>query len=301
MIFSFGNPVYDYIKTPAITTGERVLSGGSTNGCLALTRLGRKTSLVGRIGPDYRERFERDIVRYGITPYVEPCAQTGGFSLIYYDEYGNRTLDVLGIADPIEQIPEAIAQAQAVVVAPILQETPPDLIERIRGATDAPLLLDPQGLMRQIDSSGRIVHFLPPSFNTLAPLFQVIKANEVEAEIITGINPRQDGARAVRRLRELGCAIAIVTLAEAGSLIDVGQRQYRIPAYATDAKDPTGAGDTYMAGFLHAYLRDADDIYRAGCTGSATASIWIEHTGPDAPITQAEVQRRTATLLDRRP
>jgi sugar/nucleoside kinase (ribokinase family) len=102
-------------------------------------------------------------------------------------------------------------------------------------------------------------------------------------------------------LRELGCAIAIVTLAEAGSLIDIGQHQYRIPAYATDAKDPTGAGDTYMAGFLHAHLRDPEDIYLAGCTGSATASIWIEHTGPDAPITADEVQRRAATLLDRRP
>jgi sugar/nucleoside kinase (ribokinase family) len=296
MIISFGNPVYDYIKTPAITTGERVLSGGSTNGCLALTRLGHKTALVGRVGADYGERFTADVTRYGIAHYIQRCAETGGFSLIY-DDRGNRTLDVLGIADPIEHVPATIAQAQAVVIAPILQETPLPLLLQIRAATDAPMLLDPQGLMRRINQHGRIEHYVPETFSDLAPLFQVIKANEVEAHILTGVDPRVDAAESARRLKAFGCTIAIVTLAEAGSVIDDGQQQYVIPAYATNAKDPTGAGDTYMAGFLHAYLRDPQQLYLAGCTGSATASIWIEHTGPDAPITPEEVERRTTILL----
>jgi sugar/nucleoside kinase (ribokinase family) len=295
MIISFGNPVYDYIQTPVITTGMRVLSGGSTNGCLALRRLGHQVGLVGRIGSDYLDRFTDDIRRYGIEPHIQVCAETGGFSLIY-DAYGNRTLDVLGIADPIEQIPDGLENAQAVAIAPILQETSPELISRIRKATQAPLLLDPQGLMRRIHTTGRVEHFLPDYFAQIAPLFQVIKANEVEAQIITGIDPRREGIEAVRRLRSLGCAIAIVTLAEAGSLIDDGREQYIIPAFATDARDPTGAGDTYMAGFLHAYLASPGDLYRAGCYGAATASIWIEHTGPDAPITLAEVERRMQTF-----
>lgn len=296
MIISFGNPVYDYIKTPVITTGERVLSGGSTNGCLALTRLGHTTALVGRLGHDFGQRFEQDIIHYGIQPFVQYCEQTGGFSLIY-DERGNRTLDVLGIADPIEHIPEITSQAQAVTVAPILQETSPDFIKRLRQATSAPMLLDPQGLLRSIDQNKRIDHFLPEEFAEIAPLFQVIKANEVEAHVITGIDPRKDGAEAVRRLRALGCEIAIVTLAEAGSLIHDGKRQYTIPAYATDARDPTGAGDTYMAGFLHSYLSDPEDLYRAGCIGSATASIWIEHTGPDVQFGIYDMMQRAQSLL----
>jgi sugar/nucleoside kinase (ribokinase family) len=295
MIVSFGNPVYDYIQTPVITTGERVLSGGSTNGCLALTRLGRSTTLVGRVGNDYYERFVRECAGYGITTIVQPCEQTGGFSLIY-DQRGNRTLDILGIADPIINVPDLNA-ATAITICPILQETPLALIEQIRSRTNAPILLDPQGLLRRIGSESRIEHYLPDDFAAIAPLCTVIKANEVEAHVITGIDPREDGAEATRRLRALGCALAIVTLAESGSIIDDGQHQYRIPPYATDAKDPTGAGDTYMAGFLHAYLDHPTDLYRAGCMGSATASIWIEHTGPDAPITYAEVERRMRTLL----
>lgn len=299
MVVAFGNPVYDYIKTPVITTGDRVLSGCSTNGCLALARLGHATTLVGRIGVDYQERFLHDVRRYGIAPSIQLCEQTGGFSLIY-DARGDRTLDVLGVAAPIEELPDGCVQAEAIIVGPILQETPLPLVERIHATSDAPLFLDPQGLLRRIGPNGRVEHFLPPEFTRVVALCHVVKANEVEARVITGVDPRLDGREAARRLKALGCHIAIITLAEAGSLIDDGARQHIIPAYATEARDPTGAGDTYMAGFLHAYLRAPGDLYAAGCYGAATASIWIEHTGPDAPISLDEVERRAAALLGAR-
>ena len=298
MIVAFGNPVYDFIKTPTVTTGERVLSGCSTNGCLALARLGHATTLVGRIGADYHARLQADLQRYGIGAVTQLSEQTGGFGLIY-DERGDRTLDLLGEAGPIESVPEACRQAEAIIIGPILRETSFELIEQVHTASAAPLFLDPQGLLRRIGPHGRIEHFFPPELAQIASLFRVIKANELETEVITGVNPRAHGAEALRRLRALGCAIAIVTLAEAGSLIDDGARQYAIPAYATTAHDPTGAGDTYMAGFIHAYLEDPTDLYRAGCYGAATASIWIESTGPDAPIGLAEVERRAASLLQR--
>ena len=110
-------------------------------------------------------------------------------------------------------------------------------------------------------------------------------------------NPRTNYVEALRGLKALGCEIAIITLAEAGSLIDDGDQQYAIPAYPTNARDPTGAGDTYMAGFIHAYLHNPCDLYMAGCYGAATASIWIEHSGPAVPVTCDEVERRAATLL----
>jgi sugar/nucleoside kinase (ribokinase family) len=296
MIVAFGNPVYDDIKTPFTTTGGRVLSGCSTNGCLALARLGHAATLVGRIGPDYYEQFLVDIHGRGVDASMQLCEETGGFGLVY-DARGDRTLDVLGRAAPIEHVPAICSHAEAIIVGPILQETSPALIERIHTVSDAPLFLDPQGLMRHIGPHGRVEHHCPPEFAQLAPLFHVIKANEIEAEVITGVNPRADGAESLRRLKSLGCAIAIITLAEAGSLIDDGQRQYVIPAYPTEARDPTGAGDTYMAGFIHAYLQNLADLYAAGCYGAATASIWIECSGPDAPITVDEVERRAAALL----
>ena len=92
-IVAIGNPVYDAITTPYIATGGRVLSGGSTNGGLALARLGHRVALVGNVGPDYAERLHEDARRYGIVPYLGTSAQTGGFRLIY-DQRGDRTLDL---------------------------------------------------------------------------------------------------------------------------------------------------------------------------------------------------------------
>lgn len=298
-IVAFGNPVYDEIVTPAVRTEGRVLSGCSTNACLALSRLGHTTALVGRVGPDYREHLAADLRRYGVLDRAQLAPATGGFRLIY-DDRGDRTLDVLGVAPAIEHVPADCAGARAVIIGPILQETPLALVEAICAVTTAPLLLDPQGLLRRLAPGGRVEHFAPPDFAQVARRCAVLKANELETQVLTGIAPREEPAAAARALRELGCQIAIVTLAEAGSFIDSGEQQWYIPAYATEARDPTGAGDTYLAGFLHAYLENPADLYRAGCFGSATASIWIEHTGPDAPISGDEVIRRAATLLARR-
>jgi len=179
-----------------------------------------------------------------------------------------------------------------VIIGPILQETPISLINQIRAVSEAPLILDPQGLLRRVNEQGRIEHYCPDNFAQIAAYCDVVKANELETRVITGIDPRVDGREALRRLKSLGCKIAVVTLAEAGSLIDDGKHHYKIPVYPVELCDSTGAGDTYMAGFLHSYLQDPEDMLAAGCFGAATASIWIEHIGPNAPVTLQEVERR---------
>lgn len=300
MILAFGNPVYDEIITPAVRTPGRVLSGCSTNVCLALSRLGHETTLVGRVGDDRYDELVRDLSLRGVEARAERGAETGGFRLVY-DHKGDRTLEVLGVAPAIEGLPGDCERARAVVIGPILQETPLAMIEALGTMSEAPIFLDPQGLLRRLGEGGRIEHFAPHNFAAIARRCEVVKANELEAAVLTGVAPRDDPAGAARALRAMGCRVAIVTLAEAGSFIDAGGEQWAIPAYATEARDPTGAGDTYLAGFIHSYLAEPHDLYRAGCVGSATASIWIEHTGPDAPITIDEVMRRAETLFGQRP
>ncbi|ABU56489.1 PfkB family carbohydrate kinase [Roseiflexus castenholzii] len=296
LIVAFGNPVYDYIDTPFIKSEGRVLSGCSTNACLVLRQLGYSTALVGSIGLDFYDRFCAESRWYGIDIYVEPGSQTGGFSLVY-DDVGNRTLDILGIADHIQHVPDICSEAAAIIIGPILQETTLDLVKQVYSMSKAPLFLDPQGLLRRVSETRRVEHFFPDDFEQVARLCHVIKANEVEAHVLTGVDPRRDAITAVRRLKSMGCAIAIVTIAEAGSLIDDGTRIYEIPAYSTRANDPTGAGDTYMAGFIHSYFRNSQDLYIAGCYGSAVSSIWIEHSGPNVHVSIDEVERRVASLL----
>lgn len=303
MITGIGNPVYDSIRTPHISTQTRVLSGCSTNACLAVSKLGERAALVGRVGPDYAEQFRSDMNRFGIEFELLPTATTGGFRLVY-DETGDRTLDVLGIADPIDHLPARFAGADFILVGPILGEVPPSVIRTIAQQTDAPLMLDPQGLMRRI-LDGRIDRYRNPELLAILPLFDVVKPNEHEALILTGVNPRRDPETAVGALFDLMTAgdrrpghppIAIITLAEAGSIIYDGRDVITIPAYETLAKDPTGAGDTYAGGFMFQYGRTPGDWYRIGCFASAVASMMVESSGPDFPLTLENAERRAATL-----
>ena len=297
MIVGVGNPVYDFIKTPFISTKRRVLSGCSTNACLTLSKLEAKAALVGCVGSDFYSQFTSDMAKYQIDYEVTLCHQTGGFSLVY-DDKGDRTLDVLGIADPLPSFPDRFAEADFVLFGPILQETPLALIEETRRKTKAPFILDPQGLVRKV-LDGRIVRYRNPQLEEIIPYFDIVKANEHETEVITGINPRIDGRAAARELYSWGCKIAIVTLAEAGSIIYDGQRFYIIPAYETLAKDPTGAGDTYAGAFMYKYLQEGSDLQEVGCFASSVGSIMVENTGPDFPLELAEVERRAAVLLDK--
>lgn len=294
-ILTIGNPVYDVIMTPVLTRSDRVLSGCSTNACLAVSKLGEQGILIGTVGPDYLETLAQDLDRRGIQHKLIPAGQTGGFSLIY-DHAGNRELTVLGVADPIPASVNGYQHVDFVLLGPILGEVGVELAQQVKQEIDAPILLDPQGLLRGI-RDGEIYHQMNETFRVVAGLSTIVKANELEARIVTGIDPRKDPEGAVRALHAFGCPIAIVTLAEAGSIIYDGQRIYEIPPYEVNAIDPTGAGDTYAAGFMVKYLETPDDLTGAGCFASSVSSIMVENSGPDFPMTRAEVERRQQTLL----
>lgn len=294
-LVAIGNPVYDEITTPYTRTAGRVLSGCSTNACLAAKRLGMgKVALIGRVGADYRQRFTDDMTRYGIElPPVPVSSQTGGFRLVY-DQQGNRTLDVLGLADPIGPtvIPEACLRAKAILFGPILNEVDLALVAHVKTNSDAELFLDPQGLTRTLGSTGRIAHASNPEVDAVIQSVGFVKPNEVEAVVLTGVS---EPAAAAKWLVDLGANVGIVTLAERGSVVYDGHVLYRIPAFRTFAKDPTGAGDVYIGAFITRYLRGGG-IRDSALFASAAASLKVEHSGPAFPLTCRQVLDRMAAL-----
>jgi sugar/nucleoside kinase (ribokinase family) len=252
--------------------------------------------LIGGVGPDYRIRLERELHSWGIETFLFQTHQTGGFALNYLDDHGNRTLSILGIADPLpfDLIPDE--EANFILLGPILSEIPPELVKNLRKKYTVPILLDPQGLLRTI-RDGSVSHELSQAFMDIAALSTIVKANEVETLVATGINARLDPDGAVRALYKYGCKVAVVTLAEAGSIIYDGQSTYPIPPYTTHALDPTGAGDTYAAGFIVKYLETPENLTAVGCFASAVASVMVENIGPEFPLTRQEANHRTETLL----
>ena len=299
MITAIGNPVYDYIKTKDFETDGRILSGCSTNAALALSKLGEEIRLIGAIGDDFRSNFIEKLKSFKIETILHYSAETGGFSLIYYDDFGNRTLDLLGRADDIKIIrPENYLDSKAILVGPILGEISFETIKTIRDNFDGFMFCDPQGLLRNADENGRIFHKKNEGTEETLSVFDVVKPNELEAKILTGIDSRRDPYKAAKIIKDWGPKIVIVTLAELGSVIYDGKTYIDIPAYKTKLVDATGAGDTYMAGFTFEYLRTGD-LKKSGCFASSVSSLMIEQIGPDFIIDENEVRRRQTTLFNK--
>lgn len=297
MITAIGNPVYDYIKTQKIETEGRVLSGCSTNAVLALARLGRDTCLIGAVGDDFKEDFIKKLNDAGIDFWIYPSEQSGGFSLVYYDDFGNRTLDLIGRAANLDGInPRYYRDSEAVLVAPILGEVSFEEIRNIRKNFSGFFFCDPQGLLRNAGGDNRIIHEKIDGIEQALSVFNVVKPNELEAKVLTGIDCRKEPYKAAEIIKSWGPEIVIITLAELGSVIYDGGEFIDIPPYSIDLIDATGAGDTYMGGFTHEYLKTRD-LRKAGCFGSAVASIMIEQVGPDFKMTEGEARKRQESLL----
>lgn len=294
-----GNPVYDSIITPLSKTNGRVLSGCSTNACLASKRLGLdRVGLVGCVGNDYGDRFREDLRKYGIESRVDSSGkETGGFHLVY-DSRGDRTLDVLGVAAPISRknFNDEFLQSKFTLIGPILGEVDLPLIQFLRSSTSGRLFLDPQGLVRRIGSDKRVIHECNvEDFRKIASLVDVVKPNETESETIT---KEVDPVIAIRRLSQMGVRVPIVTLADRGSLLLEGNKLHHIPPYPTEAVDPTGAGDVYGGSFITEYQRRGD-LVEAALFVSVAASMMVEQVGPDFRLPRKEVEDRRDAIRDR--
>jgi sugar/nucleoside kinase (ribokinase family) len=133
-----------------------------------------------------------------------------------------------------DDLPDSAEIALAVAVA---GEILPDTFAEMRERCDV-LMADAQGLLRAIDEKGR-VRLLPlveTDFSETAHQLDYLKANEEEAAFLDIETLR----------RSVG---VIVTRERRGCSIFYKDAQVDVPGYPVDAVDPTGAGDSFFAGF----------------------------------------------------
>jgi sugar/nucleoside kinase (ribokinase family) len=77
--------------------------------------------------------------------------------------------------------------------------------------------------------------------------------------------------------------------------------EHFIPVVPVTLADPTGAGDSYRAGFLSAYVRGYSPL-TCGRIGTVTASFVVEHVGcqthlPDWDAMRLRYQKHFGTLV----
>ncbi len=257
------------------TGSVRAQSGGAAYyGAAALARLGLHVRLVTRLAVGDEDLLSelRDL---GVAIETKPSAATTVFEAVQTPRSPHRSYRAISVADPFEPGDFAGVAARAAMMDPLTRhENFADLLAA--AAVAAPIVaLDVQGFVRKFLIPGvpeAMVRAARKGFSNLT----IVKADAAEAEAITG---ESEPAAAARALADLGPGEVIVTSGGEGSLVCAGNAVTEIPAFCADPLvDPTGAGDSYLAGYLAARL-EGQEPRNAARFGAAVASLKLSRAG----------------------
>ncbi len=126
-----------------------------------------------------------------------------------------------------------------------------------------------------------------------AQLCDIVIGNDVEFGLLAG--RAEDGLAKARSLVDEGARIAVYKMGERGAVTLTAGEDIATGIYRTTALKPTGAGDSFMGGFLAA-LAGGRPLREAVLRGSAAAAMVVARVGcaPAMP-TAAEVDAFLAT------
>jgi sugar/nucleoside kinase (ribokinase family) len=102
----------------------------------------------------------------------------------------------------------------------------------------------------------------------------IVFCNEEEAKALCGVEQAEDAIVALGAV----CETVVVKLGARGAVVRTGGQDYRVGIHPCDAKDTTGAGDAFAAGFLYGYVNGWDPA-RAADLGARVASATVAQVG----------------------
>ncbi len=244
---------------------------------IACRSLGLRTSVVTKVAKEDEAALLAELKNSGVAVFNYPTEQTTVFENIYSE--GNvdfRRQKVRALASEFSPCDLANVRAAAFHVGPLTnRDIAAAFLKEVSGRGGI-VSIDIQGLLRKVHRGEVRLEDWPEKKAGLAYV-DILKADEDEARILSGEN---DMARAARRLADFGPKEVIITLGSRGSLIFCHERLYEIPAFAPrKTVDPTGCGDTAVAGYLFQRLKSVD-VENAGRFAAALATLKLERFGP---------------------
>lgn len=269
--------------------GRQVLyfpGGKGANQAVAASRLGARTTLIGRLGKDsFGGELKAFLADQGIDlGYIQETAEAHtGTAIITVAEADNTIVVIPGAnglvgADDVEVVPLLagdVAVSQFEIPLPAIAA----FFRRARGA-GATTVLNPapaQAMSRE-----------------LLALVDILVLNETELGFLagSGLSESDEAARIIAVARQLQARqdqTICVTLGKRGVLALAGREEIAVPGRVVKALDTTGAGDCFV-GALAAQLADDVPLRAALAFANAAASISVQRmgAGPSMP-TAAEV------------
>jgi len=263
--------------------------GDALNEAVVLSRLGVNTELISKVGNDDAGKRVLDFLRENnvhakIT--VEEHLETG-MNVVLIDAKGERRFltnpasslrklaeeDVRGYLDTAGDI---VCMA-SMFVSPLLDIPAMErLFKQIKRKPGRVLVAD-----MTTAKNGETLQ----DIRCLLPYIDYIIPNEAEAERLTGESAVFLSAA---MFVECGAPCVIIKRGAKGCLIKTKEKENQVPAYpGVTVKDTTGAGDSFVAGFVWG-LRQGWSVEDCAGFGCAVASCTVEQVGANSAVTSLE-------------
>jgi len=254
--------------------------GACPNTIVALSLLGLKTALTGKIGEDELGKMYNEKIRAkGVESYLKLEHGDTGTSIILITPDCERTMNTyLGVSQTYtrEDLPDTIVESSSIFYfTGYMWDTENQkqaTLEAIRRAKESGTrvvfdLADPFAVNRYRDDFRRIIE----------EYIDIVLANAKEAFILTG----ETVEKSARALGEM-CKVALVKNGSGPSYVCCEQKIISIQSFPTVVLDTTGAGDNYAAGFIYGIIRGYP-LEICGKIASLVASKTIEKVGAQVP------------------
>jgi sugar/nucleoside kinase (ribokinase family) len=236
--------------------------------------LGRKVAAITRLA---KEDFHvvRSLEEFGVTVYATETPSSTLMRLEYPTD--NPDERILTVADTAGSFtPEQVRNidARAFIISPSIRgEMPIETIQELR-SKDAMISADAQGFIRVRRPDHLLEHVAWPEQADVLALVDILKADVVEAEALTG---EADMGRAAKALAAQGPKEVIITHRDGIFLLADGQ-VFEAEFHAKSMDGRSGRGDTCVGSYVAARLELPPE--EAVRWSAATTSLKMEAPGP---------------------
>ncbi|MEV4970676.1 carbohydrate kinase family protein [Streptomyces scopuliridis] len=288
-----------------VDTGLLTLGGSAAIMACGAARLGLKVAFAGRVGNDDAGRFVRTaLTARGVNTdalRVDPVLPTP-LTVVVTRGDGDRTIltspGTLAATGP-DDVPEALltssrhVHAASYFLLPRLADALPELLAtaRAHGATTSlDTNDDPSGEWApgRIDATLAVTGFLLPNAQEALALASAASLDAAGSSATTGSLEAAAGA-----LAALGPRVVVKNGAD-GALVHDGRTLLRAPSIPARPLDTVGAGDSFDAGFIAAFLRGLSTAEALAFAAACGALSTRAHGGTAAQPTWNEARTALA-------
>jgi len=268
--------VGNYTKDTIVTsTGTRHVDGGGFNyAAFAAAALGFKVAAITRLGAEDAHVVDA-LERAGITVFAEKTASSTLMRLEYPTaNVDERILTVAATAGSFTTDQVRAVEACAFVISPSIRgEVPLEVIQELR-KKKTKISADAQGFVRVRDADGRLHHREWPERAEVLALVDILKADAVEAEALTG---ESDLRRAASALAAFGPGEVVLTHRN-GLLVLAHGKFNEAQFHSRSLVGRSGRGDSCLGSYVAARL--SAQPAEATLWAAALTSLKMEAEGP---------------------